>query len=79
MLITVTRDGNIYFGNGQIQLDRIPARIQDSVRNGSERKIYLKVDTRAKYGDAAAAIDQIRQAGIENIGLITDQRLPMSK
>ena len=79
MLITVTRDGNVYFGAGQIQLDRIPARIQDSVRNGSERKVYLKVDTRAKYGDAVEAIDRIRQAGIENIGLITDQRLPVSR
>jgi biopolymer transport protein ExbD len=79
MLITVSRDGNVYFGAGQIQLDRIPARIQDSVRNGSERKVYLKVDTRAKYRDAAVVIDQVHQTGIENIGLITDQRLPMSQ
>jgi biopolymer transport protein ExbD len=49
------------------------------LRHGSERKVYLKVDTRAKYGDAAAAIDQIRESGIENIGLITDQRQPVSQ
>jgi biopolymer transport protein TolR len=79
MIITVTRDGNAYFGTGQIQLDLIPERIQDSVRRGSERKVYLKVDARAKYGDAVAAIDQIRQAGIENIGLITDQRQSISQ
>ncbi len=78
ILMTVSRDGNVYFGAGQIQLDRIHARIQDSLRHGSEKKVYLKVDARAKYGDAVAAIDQIRQAGIENIGLITDQRQPAS-
>ena|SRR5579863_9357107 len=79
MLITVSRDGNVYFGTGQIQLEGIPERIQDFVRHGSERKVYLKVDTRARYGDAVAAIDQIRQAGIENIGLITDQRQSVSQ
>ena len=69
MLITVSRDGNVYFGAGQIQLDRIPARIQDSVRNGSERKVYLKVDTRAKYGDAVAAIDQSEKPALKILGL----------
>jgi len=79
MLITVARDGNVYFGTGQIQLDRIPARIQESIGHGSERKIYLKVDARATYRDAAVVIEQVREAGIENIGLITDQRMPMSQ
>src|ERR1700687_4928732 len=69
MLITVSRDGNVYFGAGQIQLDRIPARIQDSLRHGSERKVYLKVDARAKYGDAAAAIDQSEKPALKILGL----------
>jgi len=32
------------------------------------------VDARAKYGGAALVIDQIRQAGIQNVGIITEQR-----
>ena len=78
MLVAVTRDGNIFLDTHQMQYRDLPRAIQDSLRHGSERKVYLKVDTRAKYGDAAAAIDQVREAGIENIGLITDQRQPVS-
>ncbi len=74
MLISVTRDGNIFFGTHQIQCGDLPTAVRDSVRHGSERKVYLKVDARAKYGDAVAVIDQIRLAGIRDVGIITDQR-----
>ena len=74
MLISVTRDGNIFFGTLQIQWSDLPTAVRDSVRHGSERKVYLKVDARAKYGDAVVVIDQIRLAGIQGVGIITDQR-----
>jgi biopolymer transport protein ExbD/biopolymer transport protein TolR len=76
MLVAVTRDGRILFGTYQMQYPDLPLAIRDSVRHGSERKVYLKADARAKYGDAALAIDQIRQAAIQNVGIITDQRQP---
>lgn len=79
MLISVTRDGNIFFGTHQIQRGDLPTAVRDSVQHGSERKVYLKVDARAKYGDAAVVIDQIRLAGIQNVGIITDHRRPTSR
>jgi len=74
MLVTVTRDGRVFYGTHQMRGDDLPPAIRDAVRRGSERKVYLKVDARAKYGDAVVVIDQVRQAGIENIGIITDRR-----
>jgi len=76
MLVAVTRDGNIFFGMYQIQSGDLPLAIRDCVRQGSERKVYLKVDARAKYVDAVLAIDQICLAGIQNVGIITSQRQP---
>jgi biopolymer transport protein ExbD/biopolymer transport protein TolR len=76
MLVAVTRDGNIFFGSHHIRSIELPASIHESVQRGSEKKVYLKVDARAKYGDAALVIDQIRQAGIQNVGIITEQREP---
>jgi hypothetical protein len=45
--------------------------LQNRLAQGGERKIYLKADARAKYGDVEAVIECIKGAGIENIGLIT--------
>ena len=76
MYVVVTRDGNIFFGTQQIQDGELPTAIRDAVLRGSERKVYLQVDSRARYGDAEIVLDQIRETGIENIGLITDQTDP---
>ena len=76
MLVAVTRDGNVLFGTHQVQRSDLCIAIQDSLRHGSERKVYLKVDARVRYGDATSVIDQIRQATIQNVGIITAQREP---
>ena len=78
ILVAVTRDGNVFYGTHQIQYGDLLTAIRESVRQGSERKVYLKVDARAKFGDAAAVIDQVRLAGIQNVGIITEQRQPAS-
>jgi biopolymer transport protein ExbD len=79
ILISVYRDGNIFFGTHQIRSDDLPASIRESVRHGSERKVYLKVDARAKYADAALVIDQVAVVGIQNVGIITEQLPPTPK
>ena len=76
VMVTLTRDGTIFFGPTQVRSNNLPASIQDYVRRGSEPKVYLRVDARAKYGDAAIVIDEVRQAGIQDIGIITEQRQP---
>jgi biopolymer transport protein ExbD len=77
LLITVTRDGRVFYGTYQMQSGDLPPAIQEAVRRGSERKVYLKVDARAKYGDAVVVMDQIQHAGIQNVGIITEQRQPI--
>ena len=71
-IVTVTRDGNVFVANTQVQLADLPSQIAKSLAQGGERKIYLKRDAQAKYGDVKAVIECIKAAGIENIGLITN-------
>ena len=79
ILVAVTRDGNIFFGSKNVRDSDLPALIRESVRRGSERKVYLKVDARAKYADAALVIDQVALVGIQNVGIITEQLPPTPK
>lgn len=79
ILISVSRDGNIFFRTNQIRSNDLPALIRESVRRGSERRVYLKVDARAKYADAALVIDQVALVGIQHVEIITEQLLPTPK
>src|SRR5258708_11485172 len=50
ILISLTRDGSVYFRYMRLPPAELPNKIHDSVLNGAEKRIYLDVDARAKYG-----------------------------
>jgi biopolymer transport protein TolR len=71
MRVFVTRDGKVFFGQTILELGELPKRVEEALQQGSERKIYLNADTRAKYGDIKPVLDEIRLAGITRIAILT--------
>lgn len=65
--IAITRDGNVFCNDRQVQIGDLSTAIQSAMQPSSERKIFIAVDGRAKYGDVKAAIDQIQHAGITQV------------
>lgn len=70
--VSITRDGSLYFGHDRVLIKELPGLIRRAYEHGSERKVYLKADARAKYGDAKAVLDQISAAGIQDVAFITE-------
>ena len=74
MRLAITRDGAVYFRNNKTVPEQLPEAIRGAVKNGAERKVYLQIDSRARYGDSEAVLDRIREAGIRDICLIVEKR-----
>lgn len=72
MRVVITRDGTVYFGNMRVTSDELPDQIRARLRSGAQRKVYVAVDARAKYGGVAAVIDGVRLAGLQDISFITE-------
>ena len=70
--IYVTRDGAVYFRHAGIQLRDLPTAIQTAVREGAEKKVYIRADQRAKNGDVEKVVDEIRRAGVTQIAFLTN-------
>jgi biopolymer transport protein ExbD len=70
--VMVSRDGLVFFRNAQVPVNQLPGLIREAVRSGSERKVYLAVDGRARYSDVAPVLDQIRAAGITQISFLAE-------
>jgi biopolymer transport protein TolR len=70
--IAVTRDGQIYLGTERVPVDDLAAKITDKLTNKTDKQVYLRADIRSNYGKVMDAIDQIRAAGVSNMGLLTD-------
>jgi biopolymer transport protein ExbD len=73
LIVIITRDGSLFFGNARITPSELAPALKDRVKADSQRKVYLKADARTKYADVKAVLDQIRLAGIENVALMTYQ------
>jgi biopolymer transport protein ExbD len=67
MRVSVTRDGRIFFGDSEISRSQLADRVSTALREGSERKVYLSADVRARYADVKVALDQIRSAGVTDV------------
>ena len=50
-------------------------RVSEILENKKEKVVLIKGDEEVPYGAIMAAMDQLRQAGIEDIGLVTERKL----
>lgn len=69
--LAIVRDGEMYFGRERINPDKLPARLREGVRAGAEDRVYLMVDSRAKYGDVKPALNAIGLSGVRNVSFLT--------
>ena len=72
--VAVTRDGRAYLGGDQVNLDDLGPKIAAKLENKTDKEVYLRADVRANYGKVMNAVDQIRTAGVSELGLLTEKR-----
>jgi biopolymer transport protein ExbD len=71
--VAITRDGRIYIGNTQMQKEDLTGQVKDRISTRIDKTVYVKSDARAKYGDVVAVVDEIRSAGVDQLGLLTQK------
>ena len=72
--VAVTRDGRAYLGGDQVSIDTLASKIADKLTNKTDKQVFLRADVRANYGKVMDVVDQIRAAGVSNLGLLTEKR-----
>jgi biopolymer transport protein ExbD/biopolymer transport protein TolR len=70
LILIITRDGSIYFGNEHVAPEQIPGMIRARLNDGVEKRIYLGVDSRARYSRVTTLLDEVRLAGVVQITFI---------
>ena len=73
IVVAVTRDGTLFLGNNKISKEEITGQVKDRIANKLDKTVYVKSDARAKYGDVVAVVDEIRSAGVDQLGLLTEK------
>ncbi|MGA2369497.1 MAG: biopolymer transporter ExbD [Candidatus Korobacteraceae bacterium] len=74
LLVVVMRDGQIYFGTDRIKVDELTNKVKDRLADKPDKQIFIRADLRAKYGSVVDVVDNVRAAGVDDVGLLTEQR-----
>jgi len=74
LLVSITRDGKVYFGSEQIQVDNLTTKVKDRLANKPDKRVYVKADMRTHFGQVVQVVDSVRAAGVDDLGLLTEQR-----
>ncbi|MBV9574332.1 MAG: biopolymer transporter ExbD [Acidobacteriales bacterium] len=77
LVVAVMRDGTIYFRSDKVQVDDLTQKVKDRLASQTDKRVYVKADARAKFGAVVGVVDNVRAAGVDQLGLLTDQRKNM--
>jgi biopolymer transport protein ExbD len=73
IIVGVSSSGDVYLGNTKSDLTQIADQVRDRISNKLDKTVFVKSDGRAKYGVVVKVVDEIRAAGVDNVGLLTDK------
>jgi biopolymer transport protein ExbD len=70
--VSVSRDGRYFVGYRQVSVAELAERVREGAWRGAQRKVYLAVDRRAKYGTVKLALAEVQRGGIKEIAILTN-------
>jgi biopolymer transport protein TolR len=73
-VVAVTADGRLHLNSREIAEQDLAQRVTEALETKKERIVLIKADEDAAYGRVMAAMDALRKAQIEDMGLITEKR-----
>jgi biopolymer transport protein ExbD len=73
-VIQITADGQTHVNGQAVPMNDLRRAVEAALELKAQRLVVVRADEDAPYGDVMEALDQLRAAAIEDIGLITSPR-----
>jgi biopolymer transport protein ExbD len=73
IVVAITRDGRSYLNNNQMPPEDLAPKVKDLLTNRLDKTVYIRADARAKYEKVVDVVDNLRAAGVDQVGLLTEQ------
>jgi biopolymer transport protein TolR len=74
VILSVMRDGQLFLGSERVTGDTLVQRILATMATRADKTVFIRADARARYGLLVAAVDDLRSAGVDQLGLLTEQK-----
>jgi biopolymer transport protein ExbD/biopolymer transport protein TolR len=74
IVVAITRDGGVFLGQNKVAVSELGGLVRDKLADKPGKTIYVRADARAQFRAVEDAIDAVRTAGVDDVGLLTQKR-----
>jgi biopolymer transport protein TolR len=71
LVVTIAKNGNVYLNDNAMTLAELGAKLRAIKKIEANKQVYLRADQDVRYGVVMKTIAEIKQAGIERLGMVT--------
>ncbi len=71
IVLTVKKDGTIYLNQTVYALEVLQPKLQALYKNRRDQRLFLRADTNVPYGVVVRVMDEVKKAGVLQLGMIT--------
>lgn len=72
LVLTIERDQRLYLEKDAVTVAQLEGRLREARQRNVDLSIYLRADREVPYGTVVQAMDAVKRAGIEKLGMVTD-------
>jgi biopolymer transport protein TolR len=74
IVVAITRSGDVFLGQNKTSIEELGVQVREKLAAVPGKTIYVRADARAQYRAVEDAIDAVRTAGVEDVGLLTQKK-----
>ncbi len=82
VVLAIRRDGTLFVNQDQATMDKLQTMLEEHFLTASDKKLYIRIDSDVEYGklvEPGGVFDKLKEAGIEDIGIITEVKTEKSE
>jgi len=76
LMITVNKDQQVFINDFQVTVDTLQDKLAKILEGRTNPEVYLKADRDVPYGVVAQVMAQIKDAGVDKLGMVTEPAAP---
>jgi biopolymer transport protein ExbD/biopolymer transport protein TolR len=76
IVVAITRSGDVFLGQNHVAVSELGGLVRDKLADKPSKTIFVRADARAQFRTVEDAIDAVRTAGVDDVGLLTQKREP---
>lgn len=72
LVVTIDKEGQVFINDFQVGVDFLSEKLLKILDGRVDREVYLRADKTVPYGVVVRVMSEVKGAGIEKLGMITD-------